>query len=101
MKLLKVVLSVQSIIMTRYNSNSRIYHYKILIPGTYSYTIVHYEGYSSYGNLYVYCDYKSNSTENNESDGNSENSGNNVNNVNNEGLSDGAIVGIIFGIIVL
>ena len=84
-----------------YNSNSRIYHYKILIPGTYSYTIVHYEGYSSYGNLYVYCDYKSNSTENNESDGNSDNSGNNVNNVNNEGLSAGAIVGIIFGIIVL
>ena len=62
----------------QYSSGSTIYHYKFSISSSYTYSIVNYEGNSSFGSLYVFCDYKSTSSEDNL-------------------LSTGAIIGIVSG----
>ena len=70
-------------------SGSTIYYYKFEINNSYTYSIVNYEGnYSSSGSLYVTSDYKSAS-----------NDGNQNNQNNSEGLSGGAVAGIVIGII--
>ena len=64
-----------------YLSSSKIYHYKIPTTSSYAYSIVYYDGDGSYsyGNLYVFCDYESTTSE------------------DNLALSAGAIVGIAIG----
>ena len=64
---------------TQSNSDNTKYYYKIPISGSYSYSIINYEGSSSSGNLYVTSDYES------------------ISNDDNKGISSGAIIGIVVG----
>ena len=64
---------------TQSTSGKTKYYFKIPTSGSYSYSIINYEGSSSSGNLYVTSDYES------------------ISNDDNKGISSGAIIGIVVG----
>ena len=67
---------------TQSSSSSTKYYYKISTTNSYIYSIINYEGSYSSGNLYVTSDYQI------------------ISNEDNEGISTGAIIGIVIGSII-